>query len=105
MVLKIDPFDAEVAHRRLDLVEGHAREAHVLRHRQVGNDRGILIDRHDAGSTRFGGRAEGDPLPREDHFALIGRKHAGDDLDQRALARAIRAHERMGFAGANFQVG
>ena len=34
-------------------------------------------------------------LPGEGHLALIRREHAGDDLDERALARAVRAHERM----------
>ena len=101
---EINALDAEIAHRRLDLVGRDAREAHVLRDRQVGNDRGILVDRHDAGSARFGGRSKGDLLPGEGHLALIRREHAGDDLDERALARAVCAHERMGFARAHFEV-
>ena len=103
--LEIDPLDAEIAHRRLDLFGRDARETHVLRDRQVGNDCGILVDGHDAGSARFGRRSKGDLLPGEGHFALIRREHAGDDLDERALARAVRAHERMRFARAHFEVG
>ena len=103
--LEIDALDAEIAHRRLDLVERDAGEPHVLRDRQVGNDGGILIDGHDAGLARLGRRAKSHRLPGEHHLARIGGKHAGDDLDQRALARAVRAHERMSFAGAHFEVG
>ncbi len=98
-------LDAEIAHRGLHLLGRDAREAHVLRDREIGNDRGILIDRDDAGSARFRGRSKGHGLAREGHLARIRREHAGDDLDQRALARAVRAHERMRFARAHFQVG
>ena len=97
-------LDAKVAHRRPHLVGRDARETHILRDRQVGNDCGILVDGHDAGSARFGGRSKSHRLPREGHLARISREHAGDDLDECAFAGAVRAHERMRFACKHFQV-
>ena len=101
---EIEPLDPKLVHRRLDLVEGHAGETHVLRHREIRNNGGILIDGHDAGAARFGRRSKGHRLTREDHFALVRREHAGDDLDQRALARSVRAHERVRFAASHLEV-
>ena len=84
---------------------GNTREPHVLRDGEIGNERGILVDRDDAGAARLGGRAKATALRRRASCPGVGGEHAGEDLDQRALARAIGAHQRMDFARAHFEVG
>ena len=81
--------------------EGDIGQSHVLADRQVGNERRILVDRDDAGSTRFGGGTKR-PYGAVDRYgSAIRRKDAGEDLHQRALAGAVCAHQRMDLAAGN----
>ena len=102
---KIDMRDAEIAHGRTHRVDRHARQAHVLRDREVGNDGGVLVDGDDAGLARLGRRTKQRRLSAQSHLAGIGGKDAGDDLDQRRLAGAVGAHQRMNFARQYFEIG
>ncbi len=76
-----------------------AVDKEVLGHRQVGNDRGMLID---AGDPRAPGAAVRDgrrELAAEADLAAVGRTKSGQDAHQSGLACAVAADERMGFPG------
>src|SRR5665647_1078017 len=47
------------------------RKVDVLRHRQVGEERGLLVDDRDAGSLRLGGGLEVDDVPVALHRAGV----------------------------------
>jgi hypothetical protein len=55
--------------------------------------------------ARLRRRAEGARLAGERDGSAVGGKHAGENLDQRALAGAVGAHQRMDFAGAHAERG
>ena len=75
----------------------------VLRHVEMGEQFGILVDGGDAGRARFRRRLEADlPLVEED-LARLGRHDAGDDLDQRRLAGAVFADRRVNAALAQIE--
>ena len=94
---------SEVVEMALHLCEGDIGQSHVLADRQVGNERRILVDRDDARSTRFGGGAKR-PYGAVDRYgSAIRRVDAGQNLYQRALARAIGPHQRMDLAAGNSQ--
>ena len=59
----------------------------------VGAERQVLVDGLDAVGLGFGGRGEGAFAAVEQHVTGTGLEAAGDDLDQRRLARAIVAHQ------------
>ena len=72
----------------------------VLRDRQVGEERRLLVDHRDAGVPGVGGAVEADGLAVEQHVARVGAVHAGEHLDERRLAGAVLARERVRLAGA-----
>src|SRR6185437_3109034 len=74
-----------------------APEIEVLRHRQVRQQVHFLIDGRDAGSQRLFCRARRDLAAFEADDARIARQHAGDDLDQGRLARAVLAEQGVDF--------
>ena len=83
------PVDAAAAPRL-------AADEDVLGDRQIGKHRRVLVDDGDAVALRVG-RALNDDLARRraGSWPLSGRMDAGEDLDQRALAGAVLAGERM----------
>ena len=124
--------EAQVAHRRrgveagADLVERllrlavHARpvdeaQARHAAHRLAADEdvlgRGQLVEHHrflvhrdDAGLACLPRAVEAAELAAHAQLALGRRMHAGQDLDQRRLARAVLADERHHFAGHQVEV-
>ncbi|MEY9883986.1 hypothetical protein ABIA43_005520 [Bradyrhizobium sp. USDA 328] len=108
-------IETEICKQRLGaaahLAIAHDAEAHrlavekqVLRHRQVRQQVDLLVDGGDAGPKRRLGRARRDLFTTDPDNAGISRKNAGDDLDQRGLAGAVLAEQRMDLAGAQREV-
>ncbi len=79
-----------------------AADEHVLRDRQVGEQRGLLVDDGDAGSLSVAGAVEVDALAVEQELAAVAAVQPADDLDERRLAGAVLADE--GVDGACFQL-
>ena len=68
-------------------------------HVEVGDQRRFLIDRDQAGAARLGRANEcARAAPRIRMRPAVGPDRAGQDLDQRRLAGAVRAHQRMHLA-------
>ena len=63
----------------------------------------LLIDRGDARALRLERAGERHLLAVDADAALVGRVHAGDDLDQRRLAGAVLAQQRMHLAGPHVE--
>jgi len=79
-------------------------EEDVLGHGELGEEQQLLIDGRDAA---FGRLARGDGLQlgvADADRAAVGRVDAGDDLDQRRLAGAVLAEQRMHLAGVHVEV-
>jgi hypothetical protein len=66
----------------------------------MGEELGILIDGDHAGATRLDRRPEAHRLSREQGFAGVRFENPRDDLDQRRLAGAVLADERLDAPGA-----
>ena len=79
-------------------------EKHVLGHRQIRRDAKLLMHHGNAGGTRVARRPEPDLLSVQQEAAGKLRVHAGDDLHQRAFARAVLADETMDLAGEKREV-
>ena len=89
------PVDAPAARQRLRADED------VLGDRQVREQRRLLEDDRDAGRVRLGGACRRrPPRPSISTRPAVGPVHAGEDLDERRLAGAVLAHERVGLAAA-----
>ena len=95
---KVDILDPEPGHLFPHRAERDAGEAHVLGDGKVRHNGWILIHGHDAGLARFGRRPEVNLSTGERDVSLVRGKDARDDLDERALARSVRAHKRVDFA-------
>ena len=101
--------DAELGEDRLGLAEhlppadhGAAilmADENVLGDVQIGKQQRFLIDRRDAHALRLGGARDRDRPPCQQDLATVGLMDAGDDLDQRRLAGAVLAQQRVDFAG------
>ena len=63
----------------------------------------LLMDDADAGGDRVARTLEANGDAVEAQFALVGPMDAGDDLDQRRLAGAVFAEQRMDRAAAQRQ--
>ena len=64
-----------------------------------------MLEHHaDAEAARGGGIGDGDGLAAPQDFARGRLERAVKDLDERRLARAVFAEERMDFAGAYGEV-
>jgi hypothetical protein len=75
----------------------------VARHGQVGKAQHLLVDHADAvldGLTRT--RVIETPAVPAD-VARVGRDQAGQDLEQRRLAGAVLAHQRVRAAGGHLE--
>ncbi len=71
----------------------------VFRHREVGEQRRLLIDAGDTEAMGFSGREGRDPVAADLDGAFIGLMSAGDDLDQCRFAGAVLAQQRMHLSG------
>ena len=81
-----------------------AAEREVLGHRHGRDQIDFLVDRAHAHRARLTGRADIDGRPSMRISPASPRSRAGHDLDQRRLAGAVLAHERMHFAGLNAEI-
>ena len=79
-------------------------EIEVLRHRQVRQQIDLLIDGRNARIDRGLGRARRDLGAAEADDAGIAREDAGHRLDQRGLARAVLAEQRVNLAGPQGEI-
>jgi hypothetical protein len=76
-----------------------ASDEDVLGHREVGEQRGLLVDDRDARGLAVGHVAEADGLSRDDELAGVGLVHPCEDLHERGLARAVLSHQRVDLTG------
>ena len=77
------------------------RQRHVLEGREARQDRGDLERAGEAAPTRCVHRQMRDVLAVEQDLSGIGGQHAGDLVDQRRLAGAVRADDGVQLAGLN----
>src|SRR6185295_4227502 len=78
-------------------------EEDVFRDREVLAERGLLRDEADAELVRVMGGvdAHGDSI--QDDFSRVGRDDPAEDLEQRRLARAVGADQRVDLAGLDVE--
>ena len=70
---------------------------------QLWKEQQLLIDDRDALGARVAGRGEMDDLAADPNLARVRTMNPGHDLDQRRLARAVLAEQRVNFAGAHIE--
>ena len=70
-----------------------------------GNDGRLLVDGDEAVPSRLGRGVRDALLAANDDAAGVGDDSAGQDLDQRALAGAVGAHQRVDLAGPHGERG
>ena len=68
-----------------------------------GHDVQFLMDEAQAAPVRLVRAAQRRQGAVEPDFAFVGRDRAGEDLDQRALAGAVLAHQRERLAGSKLK--
>ncbi len=76
----------------------------VVGDREVGNERQLLEDADDAGAVGGGGRVEGDLRAVEHDAPGVGPDDAGQNLDQRRLAGAVLAEDRVNPPGGDGEI-
>ena len=76
----------------------HAAHVDVFHDAERGDGREFLVDDGDAGLLRLSRGLEVHILAMEDHAAAIAGDDAAQDVDQRGLAGAVFAHQRMHLA-------
>ena len=82
----------------------HGPEEEVLRHGQLAHQRVVLIDDGQAELARLQ-RIGGDKrLAHDRHPAFVREDRTAGDAEERALARAVLAHDGVNFAGPAFEV-
>jgi hypothetical protein len=85
--------------------EAVGAEPDVVQHRSRAGDEDLLEHGGDPGVERGAGRGEGDPLLVHLHDAGVRLVDAGQDLHERALARAVLAHQREDLSCADVDRG
>ena len=95
---KLEVCYSEIVEMAPHLCEGDIGQSHVLADREIGNERRILVDRNDARSPGFGGGAKRSRGAVDRYGSAIRLEDARENLDERALARAVGAHQRMDLA-------
>ena len=89
--------DAEGAH-------GLAAQEDVFRHRHVRHQHQFLMDDGDAVGARGIDARDGDLLSVDEDLAFFGDVDAAKHLNQRRLARAVFAQQRVDLAGFELEV-
>ena len=97
---QVEVVDPQVRQPGAECFDRGLGQREVLRNGQVRDDRRLLIDRHHAGASRLCRRGDVAFLAPQSNRAAIGPDGARQDLDQRALAGSICAHEGVNFAGS-----
>ena len=75
----------------------------VLAHGHAAQDLGALERAHEAARVDPVGGEAVDPVASQSDLASVGAKRAGHDVEERRLARAVRADQREHLAGANVE--
>ena len=78
-------------------------EEDVLGDGELGKQQQLLIDRRDAGALGVVGRGEAGLAAVDQDRARVGLVDARTDLDQRRLAGAVLAEQRMDLAGVHVE--
>ena len=76
----------------------------VFGYRQVRIGGGVLVNRGDAGGLGVPRSLKVNLLPVEEHLALFGLVHPGDDLDKGGFAGAVFTHQGMHFSGLQLEL-
>ena len=82
-------------------VEVDVGQSHILGDREIGNERRILVDRDDTRAARLRRRAKAPHHAVEGYGSAVRLKDAGENLYQRALACAVRPHQRVNLAATD----
>ena len=79
--------------------ERKALDEQVLRHRKAWHEAEVLMDEAEAAPVRLADRKrKSQPLPHDLELAFFRRDHAGENLDQRALAGSVLAEQAVHLA-------
>ena len=70
---------------------------------QLGKEQQLLIDDRDALGARVAWRGKMNDLAADANLARVRAMNAGHDLDQRRLASAVFAEQRVDLAGAHIE--
>ncbi len=81
-----------------------AANEHVLGDRHVGGEGEFLVDGDDSSALGVVRRHKGDRLAEQLDLARVRALRAGQNLEQRRLASAILAQERMDFRRPDFEM-
>ena len=100
---EVEVGNAELLDPGEERLDRRLGQAEVGRDVEVGDQGRFLVDRDQAGAAGLGGRVDVARLAA-DQDAPGGRPDgAGEDLDQRRFAGAVRPHQRVDLAGAHRQ--
>ena len=83
----------------------HVGEHEVVRHGQLGDQRELLVDGRDAGVAGGLGRARLERLAAHEYLAPVRPHHSCDDLDERRLAGAVLAEQRVHLGVPDLEIG
>ena len=83
---------------------GHGAHAYVVSHREPAERARHLVGERDAQPGNALGRQPVEGVPAETDAALVRAVHAGDGLEERALAGPVRTDDRDGFTPADSEV-
>ena len=88
----LEPVDAPAKRQR------HVAHEDVLGDAELVEHHGFLVDRRYAGGPGVARSVAGERLAGDENLAFVRLVDAGEDLDQRRLARAVLADQRRHFA-------
>ena len=95
---QIEVAEAELMQPMAERFDRCLGQAEVGPDVEVRDDRGFLVDRDDPAAPCLGRGVDRSLPAAERDRARVGPDRAGQDLDQRALARAVGTHQRMHLA-------
>ena len=98
---EVQPLDAQLVQPVPELVERCLGEPQVRADVEVGDQGRFLVDRDDAAAAGVGRRVGHARLAADADRPRVRPDGAGQDLDERALAGAVGAHERVDLARAH----
>ena len=98
LLVEVD-VEVEVAQVPADRGDGRSRQAQVLRDGQVRHEGGILEDRRQPDPRRLRRRRDAARLAVDEDRAAVRPDHAGEHLDERALAGAVRTEQGVHLPG------
>ena len=81
------------------------RNAYVLQHREVREDRRQLEGAHDATASDLRGLRQGYVVAAIEDLPAVGDQEPADQIEEGGLAGAVRANERVNLAAAHAQIG